>query len=380
MEALVEELLVVRRRGLMRLDGTVAPLLARVVAERGLGDAGTANGVEQLLRHAVRDLEPGRMAAAAAETFGLPRSPVGRLADGLAEPDDHRDLSAGERRNRAAKVYSLSTERFRREQERLIVTQVAVKILEADGTGRRAASDPPAPGTPISLFVARPTGTVRIRVHTGPIELLRDVDIVVSSTNVYFEPSKIYASTLSGALRQAAAVRDDTGAIVSDVVADGLRDWLVGERRLGVASPVGTVVPTQAGQLAVRGVRRLYHAAVAVPRTGGVPGYEVTPAGVVAAVHNAMRIGRAERVGYDPPLASICFPLFGAGRGGLSVDTSVRSLWAGLERELDVTPRLSVHLTVHRIHTAEAVRDILLSLGATSGFDDAMRNRVRRLS
>ncbi|BFO19306.1 hypothetical protein SHKM778_56940 [Streptomyces sp. KM77-8] len=64
-----------------------------------------------------------------------------------------------------------------------------------------------------------------------------------------------------------------------------------------------------------------------------------------------------ERDGFAPPLRSVCFPLLGAGRGGLSPQTSVSALWAalaaGTERERDV------HLVVRRPSLADLVTDVL---------------------
>jgi hypothetical protein len=63
-------------------------------------------------------------------------------------------------------------------------------------------------------------------------------------------------------------------------------------------------------------------------------------------------------------LRSLCLPLFGAGRGGLSPKTSFSYLWAALGRELLDDDRWDVHLLARSEATAIAVQAALAALGA----------------
>ncbi|WP_446045901.1 macro domain-containing protein, partial [Streptomyces olivaceus] len=208
-------------------------------------------------------------------------------------------------------------------------------------TAFAAAAFPGAPG--------------RVTVRVAPIERVWDTDILVSSENVFLEMSKTFRPTVSGVLRRAAAERA-AGEVVDDVLARELALWLHTHRRTGLAVPPGTVVPTSAGALSRQGVRRIYHAAVATPVDHGSR-YHVAPGTVADAVRASFELGRAERRTLALPLTSICFPLLGAGHGGLPAADAATRLLAAIREELRRDPSWSVLLvTVHREYL-EFLRD-----------------------
>jgi hypothetical protein len=84
----------------------------------------------------------------------------------------------------------------------------------------------------------------------------------------------------------------------------------------------------------------------------GTNEYEVDPDTTPRAVRNIFRLARLERCSYDPPLASICLPLFGAGRGGVDPRDSLAWIWAALERELS-HDRWEVHLVTSKPHNID---------------------------
>nr|WP_243637137.1 macro domain-containing protein [Streptomyces sp. DconLS] len=170
---------------------------------------------------------------------------------------------------------------------------------------------------------------------------MRDVDILVSSENTFLEMSKTFRSTVSGALRRAAALRDASGEIVDDVLARELGVWLRTHERPGVPVRPGTVVATSSGALAAQGVRRIHHAAIAAP-VGNGERYHVTPAVLAEAVRASFELARQEAEFLALPMSSICFPLMGTGRGGLSVPTAARALLGALGQELRRDPSWSV--------------------------------------
>lgn len=81
------------------------------------------------------------------------------------------------------------------------------------------------------------------------------------------------------------------------------------------------------------GVRRIYHAAVALPDADG-GGYHVAPQTLAEAVAAVFALANEERDRYDPPLASLCFPLLGSGRGGLPPVKAARWLRWAVQEEL----------------------------------------------
>ncbi|WP_243877965.1 macro domain-containing protein [Streptomyces sp. SUK 48] len=368
-ESLVEELREVRRRGLPGLRRCPRDALREAAVAAGLcdGEQDEQSGIEELLGAAVRRLAGGHpvrdddssdpLARAAAHSFGI--FPARRGVPGT------------DRRKAAAGVYGVTTERFRKSQEHDVIEELAAAVLavarearirERDGRrdgepwppGARepAALAPPAPGRAIPGTGvqdrapgvrpgAAPAG--RITVRTCPIELVRDVDILVSSENTFLEMSKTFRSTVSGALRRAAALRDASGEIVDDVLARELGVWLRTHEGPGVPVRPGTVVATSSGALAAQGVRRVHHAAIAAP-VGNGERYHVTPAVLAQAVRASFELARHEADFLALPMSSICFPLMGTGRGGLSVPTAARALLGAIGQELRRDPSWSVLL------------------------------------
>src|SRR5262249_40073365 len=74
-----------------------------------------------------------------------------------------------------------------------------------------------------------------------------------------------------------------------------------------------------------------------------------------------------ERTVFQPPLSSICFPLFGTGHGRLSVPVCAAALWRGIAEELAAAPHWSVHLATHNPgHAAQVLKTLEFSLYAPS--------------
>jgi O-acetyl-ADP-ribose deacetylase (regulator of RNase III) len=368
---LVADLRSLRRPGLPGLRRLSLPALRRCAAACGLcADADDADdvpeGVEGLLDRAVlRFGGQDALGRAAARSFGLAPAP------------DLRGAAAQDRRKAAAQVYGVSTETFRKRQEAQVLDQLAQAVLgvcreyegrpPAAGPSAGAASGPPRPAadgdsapqrddsaSPFRITTTVADAPVPFVLHVSPVDLLRDIDILVSSENVYLEMSKTYGPTLSGALRRAGAIRNATGELVDDVLARELAAWVRRHGRPGLPVRPGTVAPTSPGALAAQGIRRIYHAAVAVPFADR-DGYEVAPGDIARAVRESFALARAERDAYDPPLSSICFPLMGAGRGRVAPEISAGWIGWAVHEELARDPAWTVHLVIRNRATANAV-------------------------
>ncbi|MEU1280429.1 hypothetical protein [Streptomyces sp. NPDC005805] len=385
---LVAELAAVRTHGLLGLRRLDIPVLRAASALRtgcGPGEA-SPGAVESLLREAVGTLGGGDLQAAAEHTFGLIQGT--------------RERPAQDRRRRAAEVFRVSTDRFRKHHEKLVVAETAEAVLalcahpgpapvpppaqpgtacrDAVPAARRAgavpapardAADNPAddladggggrevPLGPVDMDLVLAGEPVRITVHIGAIEFITGVDVLVSSENVYLEMSRTYRLTTSGALRRAAARKNRSGGILDDVLARELRDWMTEFASPGLPVAPGTVAATGPGELARHGVRRIYHAAVVTPRADG--GYETTPVVITKSVVNVFEEAAGEQNRFEPPLASVCLPLLGAGRGGLDPVASLRAVLTGIGRARTLGPRREVHLVVRRPEVAARVLDAL---------------------
>ncbi|MGC9497774.1 macro domain-containing protein [Streptomyces sp. WG7] len=387
-QALVDELRALRRPGLPRLRHCAREALRDTAVAAGLcgGEDDELEGIERLLAAAVRRLTGGGplhdgpgcdpLARAAAHTFGL-------FAD-------RRGVPAADRRKAAAAVYGVSTERFRRSHELEVFAEVATGALALarEATARPGRSGPGGPGSPsgtgdptdsggtaedtssrtapepaASLLFADPPPAApvpahvaaRIEIRVCPMELVRDADILVSSENVYLEMSKIFRPTVSAALRRAAATRNAAGEIVDDVLPRELSTWLRSHGRAGLPVRPGTVVATSPGALAAHGVRRIHHAAVSTPVEDG-DRYHVAPAALAEAVQASFALAREERATLSLPLSTICFPLIGAGRGGLPAPTAARWLLWAVRRELREDTTWSVRLVTRRPDHADVLR------------------------
>ncbi|MFG2986651.1 hypothetical protein ACGFYQ_36325 [Streptomyces sp. NPDC048258] len=347
--SLLLELKEVRRAGLVRLRGRALPAL-EAAAEAVTAVAARTPGaaVEALLRRAVARLDAGTLRTAAEYTLGL--------AQGT------RDWPASSRRARAASVYGVSVERFRKDQEVMVLGQVAEHIvrLAADAAGAdsgAAADDRGGAGTHRAVEVRTAGRPVRLTVHVHPVDLLRDVDVVVSPSNVYFALPEPYKSSIAASLRRAAAVHGVTGEVLADPLPAELRKWADRHGTYGRAVRPGTVAATGAGALTAQGIRRIYHAAIAVPRAG-TNDYDVLPADVTRAVSRALAVLADEHDRHAPPLRSVCFPLLGSGRGGLPYHVSLGAVWAAVEAELARGARWDVHFVVRTAEAAELVERI----------------------
>ncbi|OKI60575.1 hypothetical protein [Streptomyces sp. MJM1172] len=385
--AVLAEVREVRRAGIVRLRELRLPVLTGMSAGPGEGSPGEPRfpAVERLLRTAVAAIGGGTLQEAAEFSLGLARGT--------------RDWPPADRRRRAAQVYGVSVERFRKNQELMVLGQVAEQLVrlasgapaQPPATGAAApASDvgtAPADGSAPALTSATSEPSARPRplapshhripvradghgrhvtLHVNAVDLLRDIDVVVSPSNTHLALPEPYKSSVAASLRRAGAVRDPAGRLVEDSVRDELRAWSDRFAAPGLSVAPGTVAPTGAGALAWQGIRRIFHAAVAVPRPG-TNDYDVQPADVTRAVTRVFALlaeenGRSADAGL-PPLRSLCLPLLGAGRGGLTPAVSFAAVWAAVEAELARGGDWDLHFLVRRPERALLVAELLAYTG-----------------
>ncbi|MFB6980121.1 macro domain-containing protein [Streptomyces scopuliridis] len=359
--SILEEIKTVRRGGIVRLRRLEVPSLARIAFALAPADARPAavpaqsqsQSVEWLLRLAVSRLGGGTLQEAAEYTLGL--------------TPGTRDWPGADRRRRAAELYGVSIERFRKEQEAVVLDQVAEQVGRLaraalaerhPAAGEAPQDDPADPAvsarTHRLLTVPAQGRTVPVTLHVHPVDLLRDVDVVVSPVNTYLALPEAYKSSVAASLRRAGALRGLTGELLGDPIHEELRDWATARGTSGRPVLPGTVAVTGSGALAGQGVRRIYHAAVAVPRAG-TNDYDVLPADVTRAVARALELLAEEHERFDPPLRSVCFPLLGSGRGGLPYEESVRAVWAAVDAELARGAPWDIHLVVRGLAPAGLV-------------------------
>ncbi|MGC5321171.1 hypothetical protein ACPXB5_20810 [Micromonospora arida] len=385
-EELTGELVRLRVSGLVQLRQATVPTLRRsaaLVAAPSRADDHPA-AIEALLRSAVARLGGGRLGEAAEFTYGLVQGT--------------RDWPAADRRRRSAEVYRVSVDRFRKHYERIVHEQTAEAILglirdSAGVPARRLAGasnlDEPSAGSAISpahpangadrgdgeattagwdtgvrdLLVTRQGRTVPVSVHHTSVDMLSGIDVVVCPLNTYLELANTYKRSVAACLRLAGADRGPAGEIVSDCVSRALDRWRARYARPGLPVAPGTIAATPIEPGCGLAFRRIYHAAVATPRADSND-YHVDPAAVARAVHNVFRVAAGERDMFRPPLTSLCFPLLGAGRGGLTARTSFSWIWEAALAELVAGPHWRMHFVAIRRSDADTVHSMLLEQGA----------------
>lgn len=201
---------------------------------------------------------------------------------------------------------------------------------------------------------------VQFQVHAGPINQVRDIDIVVSSENVNYDIAKPFKPSTSGRLRLAVADKNEAGDIVQDVMLEEINAWMRKNGKLGLSVTKGTVAPTSSGAMLRQGIKRIYHAAIVEPVSGSND-YTVSTQTILDGVHSVFDVARAERED-GGELVSIGFPLFGAGRGRLNYEVSFETMWTALTTELARDPSWSIHFCTWTYEETRFVLDQLTRL------------------
>jgi hypothetical protein len=134
-DELLADLRELRLKGLIRLRQLGLPALTRAMREVHGAGVPEPSGVERLLRDAVAELGDEEPGLAAQYLFGLIQGTIGR------SPSDLRE--------RAAREFGLSSETFRKKQERQILERIADEILMLCRPGRTGvtAIQPQSPRT-----------------------------------------------------------------------------------------------------------------------------------------------------------------------------------------------------------------------------------------
>ena len=152
-----------------------------------------------------------------------------------------------------------------------------------------------------------------IYITTGGFQKIKGIDIWVSSENTNMQMARFYDFSVSSIIRYLGAEKNQAGLVVSDCIADALRQ-IVGDQH---AVPPATVIETTAGQLSKsHGVKMIFHVASVV---GGIGRGYVPIQNISDCVTNALAKVDSEEL-ESAGLTSILFPLMGTGtaRGDLS--------------------------------------------------------------
>lgn len=177
-----------------------------------------------------------------------------------------------------------------------------------------------ADGRPAYYHIVHdPRPRCRIAVVPGDIRRVRTADVWVNSENTDMQMARFTEFSTSAVIRYWGAVRDETGQVRHDVIAEELA------LRAGTRRPVapGTVVVTGAGALtASNNVRHIIHVAA----VQGEPGAGFQPVRDIGwCVTNAL-VQATELAEADPAVRSVLFPLLGTGMAGAAIRPTVRTM------------------------------------------------------
>lgn len=168
-------------------------------------------------------------------------------------------------------------------------------------------------------IVHDPQPNCRIAVVPGDIRRVRSADVWINSENTDMQMARITEFSTSAVIRYWGAVRDATGQVLQDVIAEELA------LRVGTHRPVapGTVVVTGAGALtASNNVRHIIHVAA----VQGEPGAGFQPVRDIGwCVTNAL-VQATELADADPSVRSVLFPLLGTGMAGGAIRPTARAM------------------------------------------------------
>jgi O-acetyl-ADP-ribose deacetylase (regulator of RNase III) len=166
----------------------------------------------------------------------------------------------------------------------------------------------------------RDDDSVGVGIMTGDMRRVRSAEVWVNSENTSMAMARFEEYAISAIIRFEGALRDETGRVVADYIADELT------RKVAGRTPVapGTAIATGAGQLAhSNGVRHVIHVAAVHGEPG--EGYrQVRDIGrcVTAALEVMDQLSAAA----PEPLRTILFPLLGAGAGGGELAATVTAM------------------------------------------------------
>jgi O-acetyl-ADP-ribose deacetylase (regulator of RNase III) len=228
-----------------------------------------------------------------------------------------------------------------------------VAARDEDKARREKAAEPVAAGADAVYHVGNAPGR-EVRIQTGALKNLRNVDVMVSSENTDLQPARFYDRSMSGTLRYLDGERDKGGRVVCDVYLETLSDTI---KRENVTLPVmaGSVIAMPAHGLAAQGVKFIFHAAIAEGRVGA--GYGAQKSAIEDAVCHSFE--RFAELAAQTPLRSILFPMFGTGTARLSEDVVARCIVGAIDAQLrqstlPATIYLYALIEAHRVAFARA--------------------------
>jgi O-acetyl-ADP-ribose deacetylase (regulator of RNase III) len=198
----------------------------------------------------------------------------------------------------------------------------------------------------------------QVRIQTGALKDIVNVDVIVSSENTDLQPARFYDRAMSGTLRYLDAEKNKASLRVRrDAYFEALSEAI---KTQDVELPVvpGAVLVAPTSGLSAQGVKFVFHAAVVEGKVGA--GYEAIETAIEDAIRHSFE--RFAELAARQPIRSMLFPMFGAGQGRLGEDTAARRMIRAIETLSHLAPQLEAisllaHVESHRIAFRRAAEE-----------------------
>ena len=215
--------------------------------------------------------------------------------------------------------------------------ELMVNAREADAARREKANAPVPSG--VDAVYRPPWDPAReVRIQTGALKDVRNIDVIVSSENTDLQPARFYDRSMSGTLRYLDAEKNKMSLRVRrDAYFESLAGTIKSE---DVELPVlpGSVLPVRTTGLKEQGVKYVFHAAVVEGKIG--QGYLASEMAIDDAIRNCF--ARFAELSAQDQLESILFPMFGVGSGRLGEDAAAEEIVGAIDQRLRTTPEIKV--------------------------------------
>jgi O-acetyl-ADP-ribose deacetylase (regulator of RNase III) len=231
-----------------------------------------------------------------------------------------------------------------------------IKVLSEIEIARKAEFLRPTPlnYTNDKVFFLNKELNSQLKIITGSVEHVSNIDIIVNSENVDLQLARFYDLSLSGILRYLDADKSAGGNVIRDHLNEQIQNEII---KIGsVPVKPGTVVATKTSGLEQQGVKYIFHLALARGEIGS--GYQTVTERLEAGIRNVFKEFTAKHK-MDNSISSILFPLIGAGTAKINPNEAGMNMVQIIVDEIrklpiSITVYLLARLDSHRIAFREA--------------------------
>jgi O-acetyl-ADP-ribose deacetylase (regulator of RNase III) len=198
----------------------------------------------------------------------------------------------------------------------IAVVAVATGLVFLVYARRRPRTPRPLESVRVQLYRVGPQDRF-IGIVTGDLRRVRCAEVWVNSENTAMQMARFDEFSVSSIIRYEGARRDGAGRIIEDRIADELARRVAGRQQV----PAGTAIVTGSGELVRNRVRYIVHVA-AVQGEPGAGFRQIREVG--QCVTNALT--EIDKIGDQPAVRTVLFPLLGTGQGGGELRQTVDAL------------------------------------------------------